>query len=195
MHVMCVHGNLAPTSADVILAGDTGRIENVGVQRDDASLQFKVLVPNNSWCSEEQIFLPWDRCGNADCRFWCTELRSRQLSICFRNSLLVSGCLIDHQFWWSFTLSSRNLGKVLVWLNDQGIGLTFPAGNRSSCCAKPLYQRWDPRNLLSSGYLDLLFQGVERSWRKAGHSPPSGAEVVNEGAVLPLSCLSTFHSA
>ena len=42
IHVMCVHGNLAPTCADMVLAGDTGRIEDVGVERDDASLQFKV---------------------------------------------------------------------------------------------------------------------------------------------------------
>jgi hypothetical protein len=39
----------------------------------------------------------------------------------------------------------------------------------------------------SSGYLDFLCQGVERLGRKAGHSPPSGAEVVNE-----WSCISTI---
>jgi hypothetical protein len=48
MHVMCVHGNLAPTSAGMVLAGDKGLIETVGVQRDDASLQFKVVVTNSS---------------------------------------------------------------------------------------------------------------------------------------------------
>ena len=44
MHVMCVRGNLAPTAADMVLAGDRGRFEVVGVQRDDAaSLQFNTL--------------------------------------------------------------------------------------------------------------------------------------------------------
>lgn len=159
MHVMCVHGNLAPTSAGMVLAGDRGRSEDVAVQRDDAAVQFKVFVPNSSWSSEEQMCPLWERCWDTIYRFWCTELRSRQLSICLKNSLLVSGCLIHHQFWWSVTLSSWNLDKVLVWLNDQGIGLTFPAGNTSSCCAKPLYKRWDPRSLLSSGYLDPYFRG------------------------------------
>jgi len=48
MHVMCVHGNLAPTSAGMVLAVDRGRNEDVAVQRDDAALQFEVLVPNSS---------------------------------------------------------------------------------------------------------------------------------------------------
>ena len=48
MHVMCVHGNLAPTSADMVLAGNRGRNEDVAAQRDDAALQFKVLIPSSS---------------------------------------------------------------------------------------------------------------------------------------------------
>ena len=43
MHVMCVHGNLAPTSAAMVLAGDRGRYQDVAVQRDELHSSLKSL--------------------------------------------------------------------------------------------------------------------------------------------------------
>ena len=41
---------------DIVFGRDRGRTEGVGVLIDEASLQFKILIPNNSWCYEEQMF-------------------------------------------------------------------------------------------------------------------------------------------
>jgi hypothetical protein len=41
MHVICVHGNLTPTSADMVLRTDRGRNVGVGVHAGDTSFQFK----------------------------------------------------------------------------------------------------------------------------------------------------------
>jgi hypothetical protein len=45
---------------------------------------------------------------------------------------------------------------------------------------------WGPPRLLPSGYRGTLSPGTKRPGREADHSPPSSAQVKNDGAIPPL---------
>jgi hypothetical protein len=54
---------------------------------------------------------------------------------------------------------------------------------------------WGPPSLLSSGYGGALFPGIKGQGREADRSPPSNAELKNDGAVTSLPYMSSWHSA
>jgi hypothetical protein len=71
---------------------------------------------------------------------------------------------------------------------------SIPGGARFFSFSQRPDRFWGPPSLLFNGYRGALSAWLKLPGREADHSPPSSADVKNDGAVPPLLHMSSWHS-
>jgi hypothetical protein len=68
-------------------------------------------------------------------------------------------------------------GSAFLLMQLGGLGVLVAVGSKNFSSARYPDRFWDPASPLSNGYRTLFPWGIKRPRLKAGHSPPTSAEV------------------